>query len=111
MKPEIAAKWTAALRSNKFCQLSEQLANAERTRHCCWGVLCELAITDGVDIEVDQEGDYTTYNLEKYHLPHSVVKWAELTKQSGIYEDELVSMNDDGIPFSKIADYIEKNLT
>ena len=125
MKKEIADKWVAALRSGEYKQTTGKLANVERTEHCCLGVLCEMAIKDGVDVEVSvrlDEGDdgndrfYTEFDKETGHPPKSVQRWAGMASASGrlyqpVYDEDtsLASLNDRGWSFEQIADVIEKH--
>lgn len=50
MRPEIAKRWVEALRSGKFKQGKHRLANEtpDGRNYCCLGVLCEIAVEDGV---------------------------------------------------------------
>lgn len=54
MKPEIKERWIAALESGEYAQTTGhlQIAKSDDEKfpkgHCCLGVLCELAIQDGV---------------------------------------------------------------
>lgn len=50
MKKEIADKWVAALRSGNYKQTTGML-NRNNESFCCLGVLCEIAIKDGVELE------------------------------------------------------------
>lgn len=47
LKPAIKERWTAALRSGRYPQGRLNLRNADDT-WCCYGVLCDLAIEDGI---------------------------------------------------------------
>ena len=126
MKKEIADAWVATLRSDLFVQGQDVLANAERTKHCCLGVLCEIAIGNGVEIEVAVEGavgEYTNchgacmkYEGEGYRLPNVVKEWADMMFDDGrlfdedtedLPSDSLADLNDSGSSFKEIADHIE----
>ena len=127
MKKEIADKWVAALRSGDYKQTKGKLANVDRTEHCCLGVLCEMAIKDGVDVEMDvrhieaesaDEVDvfYTEFDKETGHPPDSVRRWAGMGSPSGrlyqpAYDEDtsLASLNDRNWSFKQIADVIEKH--
>ncbi len=90
VNPEIKAKWVAALRSGDFTQGVGNLAfkpdPESGMRHCCLGVLCELAIEDGVveassrnlagNTKVRQYGKDDRWSVTD--LPAPVVEWAEL---------------------------------
>ena len=117
MKKDIAEKWVAALRSDLFVQGKDMLANIERTQHCCLGVLCEIAIENGVRVRVRTEGEeYMRYDGEGYRLPRVVKEWADMMFDDGRLFDEdtedlppdsLAELNDSGLSFKEIADHIE----
>ena len=124
MKKEIAEKWVAALRSGEYKQTKGKLADVERAEHCCLGVLCEMAIKDGVDVEVGVRLDeddgydifYTEFDKETGHPPDSVRKWAGMGSPSGrlyqpAYDEDtsLASLNDRNWSFKQIAEVIEKH--
>ena len=126
MKKDIADAWIATLRSDLYVQGRDVLANVERTQHCCLGVLCEIAIENGVAIEVDtseaagqrMEHDVvcTQYDGESYRLPNVVKEWADMMFDDGrlfdedtedLPSDSLADLNDSGSSFKEIADHIE----
>jgi hypothetical protein len=86
MKPEIKKKWLAALRGGDFIQGQNSLRSRNgatgQYEYCCLGVLCELAVQDGVIPEPTledgdwiygkREGDQQSWSS----LPHSVAAWA-----------------------------------
>ena len=118
MKKEVADKWVAALRSDVYVQGKDMLANEDRTEHCCLGVLCEIAIENGVRVRVRTEGEeFTRYDGESYRLPHVVKEWADMMFNDGRLFDEdtedlppdsLAELNDSGLSFKEIADHIEE---
>ena len=111
MKKEIAEKWVAALRSGEYKQLVGQLASAQRTEHCCLGVLCELAIKDDVDLVVEDVDGATLYGGAQTSLPSRVLNWAGMSSKVGEFNDgseHLAAANDVGVPFATIADTIER---
>lgn len=103
MKEEIAKKWCEALRSGKYKQctgrLRRPISESGELGHCCLGVLCELSGMpfDPTDII----------------LPDEVKLWAGMrTKFGSLPAHEqlaLININDDGEPFTVIADLIEKH--
>ena len=124
MKKEIAEKWMETLRSGEYKQTTGKLANVERTEHCCLGVLCEMAIKDGVDVAVSVRLDecdnvdkfYVEFDKETGHPPDSVREWAGMGSPSGrlyqpAYDEDtsLASLNDRNWSFKQIADVIEKH--
>lgn len=116
MNKEVKTKWVAALRSGDFKQGRLQLKSEEG--HCCLGVLCELAIKDGI---ID---DY----FEDWWFPQKeVLSWAGLTSENpnvlldnkeGQKEEFGIIIANDGKQslgikqhsFEEIADLIEKYL-
>lgn len=118
MNPEIKQKWIDALRSGEykqgqFCLCSE--ADIGQYAYCCLGVLAKVLEDDfkigKLDVtKKDGELDFndldvrTTYSFFEF-LPQF---------QSGAVglgsEDQatLADMNDNGITFNEIADYIEE---
>ena len=113
MKEEIAKMWSAALRSNKFAQMKGALANPKRTHHCCYGVLCELAMQNGVEVETRvNEHDEMVYGGNSALPPKEIAGWARLKTGNGILNGvpggSLVGMNDAGHSFTEIADVIER---
>lgn len=111
---EARAEWVAALRSGDYDQTTGQLANEARTRFCCLGVACEVAIKHGV-IE--------TYTPQAMGLPHEVNNWLGLEDQGfneGVLAEDvlvdyvtdehtLTGLNDTAMwSFDKIADVIEE---
>src|SRR5215469_11819332 len=94
MNKEIKSKWTAALRSGEYEQGIGSLCLAGvngSKKYCCLGVLCDLAVKDGVIPEPEHTepnpGIGTYYH--KYGeegatalLPFEVTSWAGLNDGS-----------------------------
>ena len=96
MKPAIKAKWCKALKSGKFRQGEGALSY--RGTYCCLGVLRTLMPKNlQKDSKVDENGTLNTKQLTWAGLHHST-------------QDNLAEMNDCGIKFKEIANYIEKRL-
>ena len=103
MKKEIADKWVAALRSGEYTQARETLACDARTRHCCLGVLCELAIKEGLEMDVAEveydldslheqpaASTYTLFAGEAGGLPASVQYWADVrSRDAWVLKDAI----------------------
>lgn len=137
------AAWIRALRSGKFPQATGTLCalneKGERLGYCCLGVLIELAIKDGVQIEVKAEplSGHVVYGRQTGHLPLEVMQWAGLDQANPqlrpeIYADDVkpcdvcgekhgsspvqrsisaTAANDDALlNFDQIADLIKENL-
>ena len=113
MKKEIADKWAAALRSGDYKQHRGGLANEKRAKHCCLGVLCEVAIKDGMEMQVGPCRDKargTYYDEAAGSLPVLVQEWAGMETSHGRMADgnSLTSFNDAmQKDFEFIADIIE----
>lgn len=135
MNPEIKARWLAALRSGEYIQGHQRLRDGDG--YCCLGVLCEIAVADGI---VQREGDEGYVSVENCgdssntHLPISVASWASVDFMGDIARIKgeacpdagddphcgnpgcarcdivrLVELNDEkGYSFEQIAEVIEK---
>lgn len=123
MNPEIKKRWVEALRSGKYQQGRQFLAEAEEeegiVKYCCLGVLCEVM---GIERSL-QDSRYYVYGggpsggRSCYYLPAEAVEQAGFTEQNPEVlveisgrRDGLANLNDQGLSFNKIADIIEKQL-
>lgn len=135
MKKEIKDRWLPKLRDPNTIQATGILHDTSTGGFCCLGVLCEVAVEDGI-IEKRDLGDEGVYygtpeEFEKCTakadlLPASVVDWAGLDGDNprvDVVDDEyccdecvnisnksLAEINDNYTPFSEIADLIEDQL-
>lgn len=127
MKQDVKDTWVAALRSGEYTQgvgFLHQVTSRGNER-CCLGVLCDLAVKDGVDLHVRGSGLAVEYNGDGYFVPGAVMAWAGLLSNEGALTEEwavpvgdaaddgpvvssLASANDDGATFTQIADLIEE---
>lgn len=114
MNPVIKEQWTTALRSGKFEQGRGALNSGGK--FCCLGVLCELAVAEGV-VERVEFGESFRYGADNEafsytYLPHEVVVWSgvEYTGRMKGCPDSLATINDRGASFEEIADTIEQYL-
>lgn len=119
MNREIRDRWIAALRSGKYQQGKYSLRRDER--YCCLGVLCELAVQDGIIERYDPLNDHV-YDFGDENgssngaLPPTVVRWAGLHDSIPLVrfagnEHGLASLNDSiGLNFNQIAQIIEQQL-
>lgn len=137
MNQEIKARWLEALRSGDYKQTDGYLnissaipEDDEFDGYCCLGVLCEIAVADGViqKQRVSENSFFEYGNPDKGDwdysvLPVSVQDWAGLTESNpsvnAIEADDdpladnwmpLSEPNDNGMTFDQIADWIEKDL-
>ena len=119
MTPELKGKWLEALRSGKYKQ-AKGVLHKFNAGYCCLGVLCDvlgkewiepLRVDTGVaghDHFVKAYGFLVSEGrIERYSLPSVVAE--ELGIDAG-HLDVLVGMNDQGIRFKRIAQYIDDHL-
>lgn len=112
MNKEIAEKWVAALRSGKYEQAKGTLKSINQGGFCCLGVLCDITALGRW--EMDSEGHGLQYNtgdsFESAILPVLVMNYVEMNNAAGeVGDTALTEMNDTGMKFPEIADYIERN--
>lgn len=119
MNPEIKQAWIDALLSGEYEQGRSRLRTKGMTKDqfCCLGVLCELA----AKAEVIEPAEYSD-SIESYYydhsastLPVSVQEWAGMDSDNpqisaSSRRGSLAEANDDGMPFSDIAQLIERKL-
>jgi hypothetical protein len=116
MNPVIKTKWVEALRSGGYEQGTGALRRNDK--FCCLGVLCDLAAKEEVvEVGIDEHSYKVTFDGSRNYLPDSVQNWAELDHNPRVPSPEntdvptyLAYLNDEGRPFSEIADIIEENL-
>jgi hypothetical protein len=126
LNEEIKARWTAALRSGDYEQGFTLLQS--EGKFCCLGVLCELAVADGIVTTSEGAGisgvpcvRYRSNDLDGSitSLPVAVLRWADLPGADPYVEDpndvdrvfSLTEWNDDmKVDFPRIADIIEASL-
>ena len=117
MIKEVKDKWVAALRSGDYQQTKEFLQDSDG--FCCLGVLCDLYINehDSPSSERYQRWkklcefqDGTLLDLhDNLLLPRAVREWSGVNSSDGNLRNGtcLTALNDEGMPFSEIADTIE----
>lgn len=131
MNPEIKARWVEKLRSGVIPQLEGYLGNTTGAR-CCLGVLCDIAVEDGIIPDPCVDGDLLVYGDGRGNncslLPSSVTSWAGLivrdsfdptpedyaawladANYKGAGTKYLTQLNDAGVSFPCIADTIERH--
>jgi hypothetical protein len=123
MNPEVKAKWVAALRSGDYEQGRHRL-HCKDGKFCCLGVLCDLAVKNGVIPEPEGWGPAYYYgssvvSRSDVSIPIAVSEWAGLTGSSRHNPrveiapgstSTLANLNDSGTPFERIAQVIEEKL-
>jgi hypothetical protein len=120
MKSEIKELWIDALISGEYEKGTGALR--EDDTFCCLGVLCDLHRKQSVGAKwVKFEGKHMYLGVNSY-LPDEVAIWAGLEehqdsynpgyldKDSGEGLTRLSELNDDGVPFVKIAEIIRDKL-
>lgn len=125
MNADVKRRWVAALRSGDYVQgrgaLRRPPTPLQSTEYCCLGVLCELAVADGVTTRVDGNYNTTWYgddgDRSATSLPVGVRDWAELghcDPAVGSFDGDdvhrLSALNDAGRSFTEIAQLIEDRL-
>lgn len=122
MDANLKAKWLADLRSGKFQQTTEGHLRDPRTHasYCCLGVLCisagaEFQEWDDVDSEFEGRHFENVPILKNENIGHGddpelCRDWMRAIGLAMQEQSVLISMNDEGVSFHVIADYIEKHL-
>jgi hypothetical protein len=128
MDINIKADWLKALRSGSYRQGKGSLKFKDDAgfKHCCLGVLCELAVQAGVIPASKPRHPIDTPRIHQFAgkrdvLPMAVVEWAGLHGTNptvevaadvadGIHGRTLAGLNDGPHDFSFIADVIERGL-
>ena len=137
MRQDFKEKLCSALRSDRFIQAKNYLVldgvppEGEPCCACCLGVAIILAMEEGlkldteiVDLEDGYEAKVVKFNEQLYELPQTVCDWIKVgnNRRLKIYMKNeevkelhdgerftnLDALNDRGVPFSEIADLIEK---
>jgi hypothetical protein len=116
MKQEIKERWTTALRSGEYEQGVGYLRY--EGKFCCLGVLCDLAVKDGVMREKKLPSGSYGYGDDKLvgSLPVEVRDWADLPDGDPEVPFKnlpfpLSMLNDEKeLSFKLIADIIERQL-
>lgn len=118
MDANLKAKWLADLRSGKFRQAQGYLHNPKGDSYCCLGVLC---LSAGASFQDWRDPEYFEREIENAPVLDGGILsagedqelsklWMETIGLSDEHNRTLIEMNDGGVPFPRIADYIEKNL-
>lgn len=127
MNPEIKEKWIAALRSGDYKQGKSYLAKKGVDgviRYCCLGVLCEIAVKEGIAQRFHENSSFIAYGIsERYqdetYLTKEIAAWAGIRYNGQLHEGDvekstptnnLAVANDAELSFEHIAKMIEENL-
>jgi hypothetical protein len=127
VRREVRDLWTAALRSGRYEQTTGKLTrldddDGQPMACCCLGVLCEVALEAGVELNLFSS-EYGTryYDHEDNFLPDRVRNWAGLNTgdpevtRTRVDDTPVTSslsfVNDEvRLSFERIADLIEEQL-
>lgn len=111
---KIKAEWVAALRSGDYKQGKHTMYNQEYKRFCCLGVLEHVCMGGRVETSFDPSDEflrhapyvnaYLALPTGKFYDEYNIC-----LRETGI-EQRLINMNDSGMSFADIADYIEQNV-
>lgn len=111
MNKDILAMWVEALRSGRYRQGKFGLRDLE-DRFDPIGVLCDLAISDGVKVGCKkyEKPDAQVffgycYDGTATRLPKAVSEWSGLSYWSA---NRILTINDKGKDFGLIANYLEE---
>jgi hypothetical protein len=115
---EIRTEWLKRLRSGEIKQARASLGKVTGER-CCLGVLCDMAVEEKIippPKVCSHSKDELSYKGEEGILPTVVKDWIGLFTADGMFDGDdsidkvhcLTDLNDDGMPFDKIADVIEE---
>lgn len=125
MNPDAKRLLIEALRSGDYKQGQQALCTVEPIagpHYCCLGVLCEVAIKQGIHVETSDDQlvgggilrGYLDEGLKKTGVPPRVVlDWAGIDENDmpGNPVSLMINMNDhEGASFEVIADWVERNL-
>jgi hypothetical protein len=106
------ARWADAIDSGDYSRgdnALHRISSNGRHTYCCLGVLCELAVADGIISAGTQStwtGDKVDYSGQVAVLPQKVADWAGLGVNPGFGGKILAIANDQGTPWSIISSWI-----
>lgn len=106
MNLTIKNKWLEALRSGNYKQ-GQKVLRSQDNKFCCLGVLCDIMDPEAWNNDSVFGGPQYGENEATSFPPHAVL---EQIDESSDALWPLAWKNDDGAPFTEIADYIEVNL-
>lgn len=101
-------QWLKDLRSGEFKQGKSRLCSIypDGSEHyCCLGV---LAHRQSIHCELEKVDDALTRKV--YYFKGDESGYAGITPNSLYWDAYVVALNDEGAPFSEIADWIEANV-
>lgn len=123
MNQAIKKAWIEALLSGQYKQGRGHLHSIAGNGHqfCCLGVLTDIAVKSGMDLEyqkwTEDNETIVSYDGQDEFLPSDVMRWANIrtdngafhyTDEMGTVETSLAELNDQGITFTELVEYIDK---
>ena len=112
MNAEVKEKWLTALESGEYTQGQNMLHDAINKEFCCLGVLCDIAVKEGIIFPPKFEDGAYLYEGSQGLLPWTVAGWADIPFTDGRMKGDdraLSVMNDSGYTFAEIAEVIREN--
>jgi len=128
VKKEIAERWIEALKSGKYEQGKMYLRRWGQ--YCCLGVLCDLAVADGIgEWKIGHSWYPVGFEIgritEYHYLPRAVAQWAGIKNELAPIDLKWLSvqdqqrfrnrldlslavLNDEGYDFKRIAKLIAR---
>lgn len=117
-REEARKLWVDALRNGGYSQGTGRLCevNGNTKYYCCLGVACDLYCKNESPIESHYNRYCMAYDGEDMILPDEVMDWLGIAESDGSYDEDnpeanLAHMNDHGMLFEDIADFIENTPT
>jgi hypothetical protein len=118
VNPNVKELWLDRLENGDIPQTTNKLADLEGGR-CCLGVLCDIAVEEGVINPPVVDDDRLMYDNEIAVLPPKVMEWSGLEHNNGGFalnpeekpdyiDDALSYRNDTGKTFPEIAQIIRE---
>ena len=100
MDEELKSRWISALRSGTYKQGTSFLRK-KNGKYCCLGVLANLC---------EEEWHLDTHYYDVYSVLGSCSIYGETVGLTQNQIEQLSGMNDDGLNFNQIANWIERNV-
>jgi hypothetical protein len=124
MNPQVKAQWLTALRSGEYEQAkgalhrltasSDEDGEERVAGWCCYGVLCDVAAKNGVQVirKSDSDREFEYFDGDMSWLPTKVYDWAGLDDRDPVVDGKSLAYRNDfrGMSLAEIADLIEEHL-
>ena len=112
MNKERLKLWVDALRSGRYLKGHGKL-NRNDKHFCCLGVLCEVAMSNGLDLKKEYPtptSNRVEYNNFSTALPFEVKSWIDPNHNHDMerFCYNMIQYNDEGMTFDQIANHIEQ---